>query len=129
MNDTELQARVREALQRTDIMALSTIDDDHMDITRTGPIGQAEELQLATRRHQGGMSRYVTAPSPSKPLTPAPRTPSTPPTTPNTTGTDLRSSALSPDLTLAAGPSASSKPRRTTGPADHQSYPAHTHKE
>lgn len=28
MNDTELQARVREALQRTDIMALSSIDDD-----------------------------------------------------------------------------------------------------
>lgn len=28
MNDTELGARVREALQRTDIMALSTIDQD-----------------------------------------------------------------------------------------------------
>ena len=28
MNDTELQARVREALERTDIMALSTIDED-----------------------------------------------------------------------------------------------------
>jgi Pyridoxamine 5'-phosphate oxidase len=28
MNDTDLQARVREALERTDVMALSTIDDD-----------------------------------------------------------------------------------------------------
>jgi general stress protein 26 len=28
MNDTELQARVREALERTDVMALSTIDED-----------------------------------------------------------------------------------------------------
>jgi hypothetical protein len=28
MNDTELQARVRQALERTDIMALSTIDED-----------------------------------------------------------------------------------------------------
>jgi pyridoxamine 5'-phosphate oxidase-like protein len=28
MNNAELQARVREALQRTDIMALSSIDDD-----------------------------------------------------------------------------------------------------
>jgi general stress protein 26 len=28
MNDTDLQARVREALERTDIMALSTIDED-----------------------------------------------------------------------------------------------------
>ena len=28
MNDTDLQARVRQALERTDIMALSTIDED-----------------------------------------------------------------------------------------------------
>jgi hypothetical protein len=28
MNDTDLQARVREALERTDVMALSTIDAD-----------------------------------------------------------------------------------------------------
>jgi hypothetical protein len=28
MNDTDLQTRVREALKRTDIMALSTIDQD-----------------------------------------------------------------------------------------------------
>jgi len=28
MNDAELRARVREALERTDIMALSTIDED-----------------------------------------------------------------------------------------------------
>lgn len=28
MNDTELQARVREALERTEVMALSTIDED-----------------------------------------------------------------------------------------------------
>jgi general stress protein 26 len=28
MNDTELQARVRQALERTDVMALSTIDED-----------------------------------------------------------------------------------------------------
>jgi hypothetical protein len=28
MNDTDLQTRVREALERTDIMALSTIDQD-----------------------------------------------------------------------------------------------------
>jgi general stress protein 26 len=28
MNDTDLQTRVREALERTDIMALSTIDHD-----------------------------------------------------------------------------------------------------
>jgi Pyridoxamine 5'-phosphate oxidase len=28
MNDTELRARVREALERTYIMALSTIDED-----------------------------------------------------------------------------------------------------
>lgn len=28
MNDTELRARVREALERTDVMALSTIDED-----------------------------------------------------------------------------------------------------
>jgi general stress protein 26 len=28
MNDTDLHARVREALERTDVMALSTIDED-----------------------------------------------------------------------------------------------------
>jgi hypothetical protein len=28
MNDTDLQARIRQALERTDIMALSTIDED-----------------------------------------------------------------------------------------------------
>jgi hypothetical protein len=28
MNDSEAQARVREALDRTDVMALSTIDED-----------------------------------------------------------------------------------------------------
>jgi Pyridoxamine 5'-phosphate oxidase len=44
MNDTDLKARVRQALERTDVMALSTIDDDGGPWTR--PVRYQSDSQL-----------------------------------------------------------------------------------
>jgi general stress protein 26 len=44
MNNTELRARVREALRRTDIMALSTIDED--GAPWTSPVQYQSDSQL-----------------------------------------------------------------------------------
>jgi len=45
MNDTDLQTRVREALERTDIMALSTIDQDGGPWT--SPVQYQSDSQLS----------------------------------------------------------------------------------
>jgi hypothetical protein len=49
MNDTELQARVREALERTDIMALSTIDEDGGPWTSPGRPDRAPPWHASPR--------------------------------------------------------------------------------
>jgi Pyridoxamine 5'-phosphate oxidase len=46
MNDIDLQARVREALERTDVMALSTIDDDGGPWTSRGQYQSDSQLNL-----------------------------------------------------------------------------------
>jgi general stress protein 26 len=62
MNNTELDARVREALERTDVMALSTIDEDGGPWT--SPVQYQSDSQLnlyfasmPDARHVGNIQR------------------------------------------------------------------------